>query len=72
MGFMNEMNAEKFAHVNFHLRSLVSVSFQFVWLSLNVWLFGKTFLLYNEGLQYYYLHQMLGVSDLDITFCPGN
>lgn len=57
---------------NFHLQSLVSVSFQFFWLSLNVWLFGKTFLLYNQGLQYYYLHQMLGVSDLDITFCPGN
>ncbi|OWK61095.1 NADPH oxidase 4 [Lonchura striata] len=72
MSFMNEMSTEKFAHVtNFHLQSLVSVSFQFFWLSLNVWLFGKTFLLYNQGLQYYYLHQMLGVSDLDITFCPG-
>ncbi|NXA61119.1 NOX4 oxidase, partial [Mohoua ochrocephala] len=35
--------------------------FQFFWLSLNVWLFGKTFLLYNQGLQYYYLHQMLGL-----------
>ncbi|XP_068037652.1 NADPH oxidase 4 isoform X1 [Anomalospiza imberbis] len=35
--------------------------FLFFWLSLNVWLFGKTFLLYNQGLQYYYLHQMLGL-----------
>ncbi|KAH1187502.1 hypothetical protein KIL84_020251 [Mauremys mutica] len=30
------------------------------WLSLNVWLFWKTFLLYYHGPQYYYLHQMLG------------
>ena len=37
-----------------------------------MWLFWKTFLLYYQGLQYYYLHQMLGVSDPDITFCPGN
>ncbi|KAF4793246.1 NADPH oxidase 4 [Turdus rufiventris] len=35
--------------------------FLFFWLSLNAWLFGKTFLLYNQGLQYYYLHQMLGL-----------
>ncbi|NXX91665.1 NOX4 oxidase, partial [Centropus bengalensis] len=42
------------------------------WLSLNVWLFWKTFLLYYQGSQYYYLHQMLGVSDPRITFCPGN
>ncbi|KFP60104.1 NADPH oxidase 4, partial [Cariama cristata] len=33
----------------------------FFWLSLNVWLFWKTFLLYYQGLQYYYLHQMLGL-----------
>ncbi|XP_053871654.1 NADPH oxidase 4 isoform X1 [Malaclemys terrapin pileata] len=31
------------------------------WLSLNVWLFWKTFLLYYHGPQYYYLHQMLGL-----------
>uniref|UniRef100_A0A8D0GIR7 Uncharacterized protein n=1 Tax=Sphenodon punctatus TaxID=8508 RepID=A0A8D0GIR7_SPHPU len=30
------------------------------WLSLNVWLFWKTFLLYYRGPHYYYLHQMLG------------
>ncbi|XP_061876356.1 NADPH oxidase 4 isoform X3 [Colius striatus] len=35
--------------------------FLFFWLSLNVWFFGKTFLLYYQGLQYYYLHQMLGL-----------
>uniref|UniRef100_A0A8B9D324 NADPH oxidase 4 n=1 Tax=Anser brachyrhynchus TaxID=132585 RepID=A0A8B9D324_9AVES len=35
--------------------------FLFFWLSLNVWLFWKTFLLYYRGLQYYYLHQMLGL-----------
>uniref|UniRef100_A0A8B9QPA5 NADPH oxidase 4 n=1 Tax=Anas platyrhynchos TaxID=8839 RepID=A0A8B9QPA5_ANAPL len=35
--------------------------FLFLWLSLNVWLFWKTFLLYYRGLQYYYLHQMLGL-----------
>uniref|UniRef100_A0A8B9F0J1 Uncharacterized protein n=2 Tax=Australaves TaxID=3073809 RepID=A0A8B9F0J1_9PSIT len=34
--------------------------FLFFWLSLNVWFFWKTFLLYYQGLQYYYLHQMLG------------
>ncbi|NXP17297.1 NOX4 oxidase, partial [Scytalopus superciliaris] len=35
--------------------------FLFFWLSLNVWFFWKTFLLYYQGLQYYYLHQMLGL-----------
>ncbi|NXC18822.1 NOX4 oxidase, partial [Corythaeola cristata] len=35
--------------------------FLFFWLSVNVWLFWKTFLLYYQGLQYYYLHQMLGL-----------
>ncbi|OXB58256.1 hypothetical protein ASZ78_008460 [Callipepla squamata] len=35
--------------------------FLFFWLSLNVWFFWKTFLLYCRGLQYYYLHQMLGL-----------
>lgn len=69
--FMNEINW-KVCTCNFHLWSLVSVSFQFFWLCLNAWLFWKTFLLYYQGLQYYYLHQMLGVSDPDITFCPGN
>ncbi|KFZ64677.1 NADPH oxidase 4, partial [Antrostomus carolinensis] len=33
----------------------------FFWLSLNLWLFWKTFLLYYQGLEYYYLHQMLGL-----------
>ncbi|KAI5763663.1 NOX4 [Gulo gulo luscus] len=33
----------------------------FIWLSLNVLLFWKTFLLYNQGPEYYYLHQMLGL-----------
>uniref|UniRef100_A0A8C9D956 NADPH oxidase 4 n=1 Tax=Panthera leo TaxID=9689 RepID=A0A8C9D956_PANLE len=33
----------------------------FVWLSLNVLLFWKTFLLYNQGQEYHYLHQMLGL-----------
>ncbi|VFV26758.1 nadph oxidase 4-like isoform 1 [Lynx pardinus] len=33
----------------------------FVWLSLNVLLFWKTFLLYNQGPEYHYLHQMLGL-----------
>ncbi|GAB5577322.1 NADPH oxidase 4 isoform X3 [Prionailurus iriomotensis] len=32
-----------------------------VWLSLNVLLFWKTFLLYNQGPEYHYLHQMLGL-----------
>ncbi|VTJ87134.1 Hypothetical predicted protein, partial [Marmota monax] len=31
-----------------------------IWLSLNVLLFWKTFLLYNQGPEYHYLHQMLG------------
>ncbi|XP_054241484.1 NADPH oxidase 4 isoform X3 [Indicator indicator] len=35
--------------------------FLFFWLSLNAWLFWKTFLLYYQGRQYYYLHQMLGL-----------
>uniref|UniRef100_A0A8C9F578 NADPH oxidase 4 n=1 Tax=Pavo cristatus TaxID=9049 RepID=A0A8C9F578_PAVCR len=35
--------------------------FLFFWLSLNAWFFWKTFLLYCRGLQYYYLHQMLGL-----------
>ncbi|XP_017505244.3 NADPH oxidase 4 isoform X4 [Manis javanica] len=33
----------------------------FIWLSLNVLLFWKTFLLYNQGPEYHYLHQMLGL-----------
>ncbi|XP_074073180.1 NADPH oxidase 4 isoform X3 [Macrotis lagotis] len=33
-----------------------------IWLSLNVLLFWKTFLLYYQGPEYYYLHQMLGVA----------
>ncbi|XP_003780882.1 NADPH oxidase 4 isoform X2 [Otolemur garnettii] len=32
-----------------------------VWLTLNVLLFWKTFLLYNQGPEYHYLHQMLGL-----------
>ncbi|XP_055272153.1 NADPH oxidase 4 isoform X3 [Moschus berezovskii] len=32
-----------------------------IWLSMNVLLFWKTFLLYNQGPEYYYLHQMLGL-----------
>ncbi|KAM5245508.1 NADPH oxidase 4 isoform 2-T2 [Ctenodactylus gundi] len=32
-----------------------------LWLSLNVLLFWKTFLLYNRGPEYHYLHQMLGL-----------
>ncbi|XP_023563469.1 NADPH oxidase 4 isoform X2 [Octodon degus] len=32
-----------------------------VWLCLNVLLFWKTFLLYNQGPEYHYLHQMLGL-----------
>ncbi|XP_027703991.1 NADPH oxidase 4 isoform X1 [Vombatus ursinus] len=32
-----------------------------IWLSLNVLLFWKTFLLYYQGPEYYYLHQMLGL-----------
>ncbi|NWY01953.1 NOX4 oxidase, partial [Nothoprocta ornata] len=35
--------------------------FLFFWLSLNVWFFWKTFMLYYRGQQYYYLHQMLGL-----------
>uniref|UniRef100_A0A2K5MB89 NADPH oxidase 4 n=6 Tax=Cercopithecinae TaxID=9528 RepID=A0A2K5MB89_CERAT len=31
-----------------------------IWLSMNVLLFWKTFLLYNQGPEYHYLHQMLG------------
>uniref|UniRef100_A0A5F9CZM7 NADPH oxidase 4 n=1 Tax=Oryctolagus cuniculus TaxID=9986 RepID=A0A5F9CZM7_RABIT len=31
-----------------------------IWLSLNGLLFWKTFLLYNQGPEYHYLHQMLG------------
>ncbi|XP_027947515.1 NADPH oxidase 4 isoform X1 [Eumetopias jubatus] len=34
----------------------------FIWLSLNVLLFWKAFLLYNQGPEYHYLHQMLGNS----------
>nr|XP_054295358.1 NADPH oxidase 4 isoform X3 [Pongo pygmaeus] len=33
----------------------------FIWLSMNVLLFWKTFLLYNQGPEYHYLHQMLGL-----------
>ncbi|KAM6159089.1 NADPH oxidase 4 isoform 2-T2 [Rhynchocyon petersi] len=33
----------------------------FIWLSLNVLLFGKTFLQYNQWPEYHYLHQMLGL-----------
>ncbi|XP_034865299.1 NADPH oxidase 4 isoform X2 [Mirounga leonina] len=33
----------------------------FIWLSLNVLLFWKAFLLYNQGPEYHYLHQMLGL-----------
>ncbi|XP_050611488.1 NADPH oxidase 4 isoform X2 [Macaca thibetana thibetana] len=32
-----------------------------IWLSMNVLLFWKTFLLYNQGPEYHYLHQMLGL-----------
>uniref|UniRef100_A0AC11BZA7 NADPH oxidase 4 n=1 Tax=Ovis aries TaxID=9940 RepID=A0AC11BZA7_SHEEP len=32
-----------------------------IWVSLNVLLFWKTFLLYNQGPEYHYLHQMLGL-----------
>ncbi|XP_036993508.2 NADPH oxidase 4 isoform X2 [Artibeus jamaicensis] len=32
-----------------------------IWLSLNVLLFWKSFRLYNQGPQYHYLHQMLGL-----------
>nr|XP_003468624.1 NADPH oxidase 4 [Cavia porcellus] len=32
-----------------------------IWLSLNALLFCKTFLLYNQGPEYHYLHQMLGL-----------
>uniref|UniRef100_A0A8D2DR61 NADPH oxidase 4 n=1 Tax=Sciurus vulgaris TaxID=55149 RepID=A0A8D2DR61_SCIVU len=32
-----------------------------IWMSLNVLLFWKTFLLYNQGPEYHYLHQMLGL-----------
>ncbi|KAF6105133.1 NADPH oxidase 4 [Phyllostomus discolor] len=32
-----------------------------IWLSLNVLLFWKSFLLYNQGPEYHYLHQMLGL-----------
>ncbi|XP_044524151.1 NADPH oxidase 4 isoform X2 [Gracilinanus agilis] len=32
-----------------------------IWLSLNVLLFWKTFLLYYQGPEYYYLYQMLGL-----------
>uniref|UniRef100_A0AAA9SS95 NADPH oxidase 4 n=3 Tax=Bos TaxID=9903 RepID=A0AAA9SS95_BOVIN len=32
-----------------------------IWLSLNVLLFWKTFLLYNQGPEYHYLHEMLGL-----------
>lgn len=35
--------------------------FLFSWLSLNAWLFWKTFTLYYSSPQYYYLHQMLGL-----------
>ncbi|KAB0357335.1 hypothetical protein FD755_011690 [Muntiacus reevesi] len=38
------------------------------WLSLNVLLFWKTFLLYNQGPEYHYLHQMLGFTDLSCYF----
>ncbi|XP_055479228.1 NADPH oxidase 4 [Psammomys obesus] len=40
-----------------------------IWLSLNVLLFWKTFLLYNQGPEYYYIHQMLGVSETGVTWC---
>ncbi|XP_075858526.1 NADPH oxidase 4 isoform X2 [Microcebus murinus] len=32
-----------------------------IWLSLNILLFWKTFLLYNQGPEYHYIHQMLGL-----------
>ncbi|XP_017365888.1 NADPH oxidase 4 isoform X2 [Cebus imitator] len=32
-----------------------------IWISMNVLLFWKTFLLYNQGPEYHYLHQMLGL-----------
>ncbi|XP_006092979.1 NADPH oxidase 4 [Myotis lucifugus] len=32
-----------------------------IWLALNVLLFWKTFLQYNQGPEYHYLHQMLGL-----------
>ncbi|KAK7815238.1 hypothetical protein U0070_021201, partial [Myodes glareolus] len=41
---------------NLYIRSRVWL----IWLSLNVLLFWKTFLLYNQGPEYYYIHQMLG------------
>ncbi|XP_053564605.1 NADPH oxidase 4 isoform X1 [Bombina bombina] len=31
------------------------------WLALNIWMFWKTFRKYYNGLEYYYLHQMLGL-----------
>ncbi|XP_054999242.1 NADPH oxidase 4 isoform X1 [Sorex araneus] len=31
------------------------------WLSLNIFLFWETFLLYKQGPEYYYIHQMLGL-----------
>ncbi|XP_029412266.1 NADPH oxidase 4 isoform X2 [Nannospalax galili] len=33
-----------------------------IWLSLNVLLFWKTFVLYNQGPEYYYIHRMLGLA----------
>ncbi|XP_030633475.1 NADPH oxidase 4 [Chanos chanos] len=32
-----------------------------LWVGLNVWLFWRTFVLYNSGQQYHYLHRMLGL-----------
>ncbi|GAB1292305.1 NADPH oxidase 4 [Apodemus speciosus] len=40
-----------------------------VWLSLNVLLFWKTFLLYNQGPEYYYIHQMLARIVFKQSFC---
>ncbi|KAI4898998.1 hypothetical protein NFI96_024452 [Prochilodus magdalenae] len=31
------------------------------WLAVSAWLFWRTFTLYSSGMQYYYLHQMLGL-----------
>ncbi|XP_051962694.1 NADPH oxidase 4 [Xyrauchen texanus] len=32
-----------------------------VWVGVNIWLFWRTFMLYCSGVQYYYLHKMLGL-----------
>ncbi|KAB0353672.1 hypothetical protein FD755_023629 [Muntiacus reevesi] len=53
------------------LKSLLQIS-DLIWLSLDVLLFWKTFLLYNQGPEYHYLHQMLGeLSENELTpHCP--